>query len=239
MIDSHLETECLHCTRIYIDCCVVIRKAPFAKASCSATRSSCLRVCLALSSQRHSIVGWLWCAFFMTLNTAKNLLRLSHLNSNMNMDESIKLNGPPLKQGKRLESGTESGVFAGQLAPTHAVTSRRIAYDHVKAVLIISRLIVGSIWTAIVSGEDTGPEGKTAPEEVDQKVKSDSTDDEASQQSTKPKPDKTDEAGNSSLDLFRIDSGLLPFPEKLMALLDGDQVTGRGTNHPLFTCNEN
>lgn len=29
-----------------------------------------------------------------------------------------------------------------------------------------------------------------------------------------------------SSNLYRIDSGLLPFPEKLMALLDGNQVSG-------------
>jgi hypothetical protein len=33
------------------------------------------------------------------------------------------------------------------------------------------------------------------------------------------------EDANSS-NLYRIDSGLLPFPEKLMALLDGNQVSG-------------
>jgi hypothetical protein len=35
-----------------------------------------------------------------------------------------------------------------------------------------------------------------------------------------------DKEGASSSSLYRIDSGLLPFPEKLMALLDGNQVSG-------------
>lgn len=34
----------------------------------------------------------------------------------------------------------------------------------------------------------------------------------------------------SSSSLYRIDSGLLPFPEKLMALLDGNQVSGELSN---------
>jgi HSF-type DNA-binding len=34
-----------------------------------------------------------------------------------------------------------------------------------------------------------------------------------------------DEEEDSAVNLFRINSGLLPFPEKLMSLLDGDKVS--------------
>ena len=60
---------------------------------------------------------------------------------------------------------------------------------------------------------------------MDQQKNESTDDEERSQNEGKPKEDE-DEAGSASLDLFRIDSGLLPFPEKLMALLDGDQVAG-------------
>lgn len=69
----------------------------------------------------------------------------------------------------------------------------------------------------MTEGEPT-EEGKEAPTEGEQK-------EAATKEEGKPEEEKKETEGDESSNLFRIDSGLLPFPEKLMALLDGNKVS--------------